>query len=150
MLLDAEITLTCPLCKKQLIKSGSQLNCETGHTFDVAKQGYVNLLPAQQKKSREPGDSKEMISARQRFLNHGIYQPVSEKLNEILAGLLADKHPATVLDAGCGEGYYLNRFTEYYKHASPESNISCLGLDISKPAIIAAAKRNKKYYLGCR
>lgn len=143
MFLDAEITLTCPICKKQLIKSSSQLNCAAGHSFDVAKQGYVNLLPAQQKKSKEPGDSKEMIIARQRFLDDGVYQPVSEKLNGILIGLLADKHHATVLDAGCGEGYYLNRFTEHYKHESPASSISCLGLDISKPAIIAAAKRNK-------
>jgi len=143
MYLDTEILLTCPICKKQLIKNNSQLNCETGHTFDVARQGYVNLLPAQQKKSKDPGDSKDMISARQRFLDDGVYQPVSEKLNEILTGLLVNKYHASILDAGCGEGYYLNRFIENYKHAYPESNLSCIGLDISKPAIISAAKRNK-------
>src|SRR5690554_7060145 len=60
-------------------RRSSDLICPNRHSFDIARQGYVNLLPVQQKRSRHPGDSKAMVVARSRFLNSGIYQPRSEE-----------------------------------------------------------------------
>ena len=70
----------CPLCQSPLQPAADTWRCDgslhpkqTSHPFDVARQGYVNLLPVQQKKSKAPGDSQESIDARKRFLNHGYY-----------------------------------------------------------------------------
>ncbi len=126
--------LICPLCGESLQAHGSSLVCPQRHSFDVARQGYVNLLPVQHKRSREPGDSAEMIAARGRFLDAGIYQSISEQLNAMVAPL----RPQVVLDAGCGEGYYLQRL-----YAELDADVQVFGLDISKPAIMAAARRNK-------
>ena len=143
MHISSDLSLICPLCRKILIINNNQLCCENGHSFDIARQGYVNLLPVQHKKSKEPGDSKEMISARQQFLQAGFYQPISEQLNKIIQSLLLDKNQANILDAGCGEGYYLNRCHQHHEINFPDKQVSFLGLDISKPAIMTAAKQYK-------
>lgn len=123
-----------------------KLVCPTGHSFDVARQGYVNLLPVQQKRSKNPGDSKEMIEARTAFLNTGIYRPIADKLNDITDALLteANNQSINLLDAGCGDGYYLVHLLDYLEHKGSMLDIACIGLDISKPAILAAAKRSKQ------
>lgn len=143
MYLSSQITLRCPLDGLPLAQQGNTLCCENNHSFDIAKQGYVNLLPVQYKKSKEPGDSKAMIAARSRFLDAGFYDPVSKTLNVMLFGLLANKSQANILDAGCGEGFYLDACLSFLTEEYPDKNLACLGLDISKPAIVAAAKRNK-------
>ena len=74
--------------------------CQHEHSFDVAREGYVNLLLAGQRRSRQPGDSPEMVLARQRFLATGAYDPMSEAIAEVVAG----ERPGMVLDVGCGEG----------------------------------------------
>src|SRR5215471_11482909 len=74
--------LSCPVCHEPLTNLGPLYQCPKGHTFDIAKQGYVNLLLAHQRKSKQPGDNKEMILARTHFLEQGYYQPISEKVNE--------------------------------------------------------------------
>ena len=76
--------LACPIDGGRLEFQEKQLVCENGHVFDVARQGYVNLLPVQHKRSKHPGDSKEMVLARTRFLNLGNYYPVAIKLAEIV------------------------------------------------------------------
>ncbi len=149
--------LICPLDQAKLQQEDNCLRCENGHSFDIARQGYINLLPVQKKRSKDPGDSKEMIVARQNFLNAGIYQPISEKLNQLIKPLLEKQCISTeekttksqstdilgrpcVIDAGCGEGYYLQQLaTDLEEH-----QYNLIGLDISKWAVQAAAKRNKQ------
>ncbi len=133
--------LTCPLDGTPLHCTGSAWTCASGHSFDIASQGYTNLLPVQHKRSRDPGDSKEMVAARRRFLAAGFYRPIAAAVGRAaLAGLPAD---ATIscLDAGCGEGYYLRQLAAA---AGDEHTLALLGLDISKWAVLAAAKQDKR------
>lgn len=136
--------LACPIDGAPLECHGKQLTCEHGHTFDIARQGYVNLLPVQHKRSKQPGDSKEMVSARTRFLDSGVYRPVADKLAEIACAHSRGNEERCVMDAGCGEGYYLNAVFNYLKQKNGVGNLSFIGLDISKPAIVESAKRNKQ------
>lgn len=94
----------------------------------MAKEGYVNLLPVQHKRSRDPGDSAEMMQARRAFLDAGHYQPLRDAIVGQLRERL-DEKAAAVLDIGCGEGYYTHAFAD----ALPE--ITTFGLDVSKVAI---------------
>lgn len=129
--------LTCPLDGAPLVRQGPSWRCPDGHCFDVAAQGYVNLLPVQLKRSRDPGDSKAMVAARRRFLNSGAYQPLADGVaRALLADLPAGGLP-TCLDGGCGEGYYLRRLAAL----AGERPLAVLGLDISKWAVQAAAKQ---------
>jgi 23S rRNA (guanine745-N1)-methyltransferase len=131
--------LACPLDGTPLHRHGSAWRCASVHSFDIASQGYSNLLPVQNKRSRDPGDSKEMIAARRRFLTAGFYQPIAAAVSRaVLAELPAD---ANCLDAGCGEGYYLRQLAA----AVPEAQtLALLGLDISKWAVLSAAKQDRR------
>lgn len=127
--------LACPLDRCPLRAEGPQLRCEHGHSFDIGKPGYVNLLPVQHKRSRAPGDSREMVAARYDFLSSGLYAPVASLVADALAPV---SHSDTVLlDAGCGEGYYLDQLLG----ALPLAPENCYGLDISKWAVQRAARR---------
>jgi 23S rRNA (guanine745-N1)-methyltransferase len=108
------------------------LKCAHAHTFDIAKEGYVNLL-----RKKQIGDAKEMVQARRSFLERGFYQPLADTLNTLGSAYLHEHaQPLNVLDAGCGEGYYLGRLQQSL------SQQSCLlGLDVAKDAIRMAAKR---------
>ena len=75
--------LACPIDGERLTLREKQMICESGHTFDIARQGYVNLLPVQHKRTKQPGDSKEMVLARTQFLNSGAYEPIAKRLAEI-------------------------------------------------------------------
>ena len=126
----------CPLCNKSLSLNAHSWVCENNHHFDCAKEGYVNLLPVQFKRSKEPGDSNEMISARREFLDAGFYQPMRDKVADLMTTLLSENNCA-VLDIGCGEGYYTDYFYQVLKPKRPQ----IYGLDVSKVAIKYAAKR---------
>lgn len=133
--------LACPLDGTPLHCTGSAWTCASGHSFDIASQGYTNLLPVQHKRSRDPGDSKEMVAARRRFLTAGFYQPIAAAVSRaVLADLPADA-TLSCLDAGCGEGYYLR---ELATAAGDEQTLALLGLDISKWAVLSAAKQDKR------
>ena len=107
--MDTFSALACPLDGEPLNQSGTCWRCPAGHSFDVARQGYLHLLPVQKKRSLDPGDSKEMVAARQRFLNAGYYRPVAEAVSKaVMPGNASDTRLAC-LDAGCGEGYYLRQ-----------------------------------------
>ena len=80
--------LACPIDAEPLNLKDRQLRCINGHCFDLARQGYVNLLPVQHKRSKHPGDSKEMVAARQRFLNTGTYEPVADALSALLSAAI--------------------------------------------------------------
>lgn len=122
----------CPLCQTDLARQTHSWRCVNGHSFDIAREGYVNLLPVQQKKSLQPGDNAEMMQARRAFLQAGHYQPLSDAANALLAQHCHSS--AALLDIGCGEGYYSARLAGAI--ASP-----VYGLDISKTAVRYAAKR---------
>lgn len=138
--------LACPLDGLPFSVSEKQLVCPSGHSFDVARQGYINLLPVQQKRSKNPGDSQEMIDARTAFLNTDVYSPIADKFNDISYELISGNQHQEIclLDAGCGEGYYLEHLLRYLDLKAISQDVSFIGLDISKPAVIAAAKRNKQ------
>lgn len=127
--------LICPLDGTPLQLAETRLQCPQGHSFDIARQGYVNLLPVQHKRSKSPGDSKEMIEARRAFLDSGAYQPISDELTKLVSTYSVKE--STILDAGCGEGYYLDNIV------SSHSQITGIGLDIAKPAILAACKHRQ-------
>jgi len=138
--------LACPIDKLELVKQKNYYQCANGHCFDIAKQGYVNLLPVQHKKSKNPGDSKAMVQARTRFLNAGFYQPIAEQLAKIVFQQLSSDQAETycVFDAGCGEGYYLQQIINASQHLDSDTDISFVAMDISKPAIIEASKRSRQ------
>lgn len=138
--------LRCPLDQQPLQANAQGWACPQGHQFDRAKQGYVNLLPVQRKRSRDPGDSKDMVQARKRFLDAGYYQPVGETLAQLVhEQLQQNKSLATAyLDAGCGEGYYLQQFMQYQEAHAGEGSCALLGLDISKWAVQVAARRSRE------
>lgn len=125
--------LLCPVCGQSLQQEAACWRCENRHSFDIARQGYVNLLTVDRKHAKHPGDTKEMVAARKAFLDGGFYRPIADKVAELTVPL----SPRAVLDAGCGEGYYLTCLQQHL----PETEFA--GLDISKDAVRFAAVRNK-------
>ena len=123
--------LLCPLCGEVLQKEERAWQCPNRHSFDIARQGYVNLLPVQQKRSLQPGDTKEQVLSRREFLDGGFYGPIAQALCE-----LAKNYEGPILDVGCGEGYYSSRLQEAL-------GAELVGLDISKEAVRWAAGRYK-------
>ncbi len=144
MQITAATHLACPLDALPLAAEGSALRCANGHNFDRAREGYWNLLLVQHKASRDPGDGKEMVAARRRFLDPGHFAPIADGVFAVLSLLASeadDKGPLTVVDAGCGEGYYLDRLAQLAA-ASPEpAELNLAGYDVSKWAVQAAARR---------
>ncbi len=128
--------LTCPVCGRNLTREENRFFCKKNHSFDVARQGYVNLLTVTQKHSKNPGDTRDMVAARRAFLDRGHYAPIAEKV----ASLLSPRLPSApaFLDAGCGEGYYLSELMGHFNEGR------FLGVDISKDAVRFAAGRNKR------
>ncbi|MBL4711574.1 MAG: methyltransferase domain-containing protein [Gammaproteobacteria bacterium] len=135
--------LACPIDGLNLDIYDKQWVCANGHTFDIARQGYVNLLPVQQKRSKHPGDSKAMVVARTHFLDSGFYQPLADKISAVVEMLTMGNTNLCLLDAGCGEGYYLNYLCKTLSQSTQDMSLSLVGLDISKEAIIQSSKRNK-------
>lgn len=129
-----------------MVRSDQQWRCPQGHCFDIARQGYINLLPVQHKKSRDPGDSKEMVKARMQFLDSGLYQPIATAINALIRNNLSQHHgdsnPLQLLDAGCGEGYYLNTLATALDQDG--HYIRATGLDISKWALRSCLQRNRQ------
>ena len=128
----------CPICKEQLNKNEKSYCCTNNHSFDIAKQGYVNLLPVNKKHSDNPGDSKDMVLSRRDFLESGNYDCFAEKLVEIINSIFADSQKISILDIGCGEGYY-DGFLDKLK-----INYGLYGFDISKEAVRFASAKYKK------
>ena len=130
--------LICPVCGEKLNLEGKRWSCPRNHSFDMARQGYVNLLVVQQKHSLNPGDTREQVLSRREFLEAGFYAPIVDTLIETAKSLGIR---GQLLDVGCGEGYYSARLADALE--SP-----LLGLDISKEAVrCAAAKYKGKQWL---
>jgi 23S rRNA (guanine745-N1)-methyltransferase len=125
------VTLLCTVrgCALPLRRVETRLACERGHSFDVARSGYVNLLQPQDRRSRHPGDTREAVEARRRFAGRGFLEPLVRAMAGMAGG-------SPLLDVGCGDGYHLDAFHAAEGH----------GVDISAPAIDLAARR----YRHCR
>lgn len=134
--------LICPLCQSPFRLEGKTLHCTSNHAFDIAREGYVNLLPGSTKQAKFMGDSKAMLQARRRFFAGGHYAPLAAEIAaQALAELAGDKtavSPPIIVDAGCGEGYYLN---EVAQAVGPTATF--FGTDLAKEAARLAAKRYK-------
>ncbi len=141
----AHSSIICPVCKKELLLNNRTFLCENNHSFDLAKEGYLNLLLSHQRKSKNPGDDKAMIQARRRFFDSGAFDPVTKAIQHSTSHLPHPTHevrlePATatkqsevaILDCGCGEGHFLGALSGRR-----------FGVDVSKEAIRCAAKRYK-------
>jgi 23S rRNA (guanine745-N1)-methyltransferase len=124
--------LRCPVrnCHLALAREERRLVCPLGHSFDVARSGYINLLQPQDRRSKKPGDTTAAIAARRRLHDRGVTQPLLQAVAEIVAPSPTD----TVLDAGCGDGFYLGSLAS-------QTGFDAHGVDISIPAIDAAARR---------
>lgn len=141
------IAWKCPNCQSALVPMLEQkpyvLRCEHGHSFDVAKQGYVNLLLPQKRGAVLPGDSAEMVRARTAFLDGGYYHTFSDGVNRLVCDTVCAMQlpQPVILDAGCGEGYYTARLHDALTEKGFMS--VCAGFDLSRDAVSHAAKRAK-------
>ena len=133
--------LCCPVCRGALRVCGGALVCPKGHSFDRAASGYVNLLTADRRHAKAPGDSREMVAARRRALESGVYAPFADALAQLALEVTAGAGAPAVLDAGCGEGYYTARVAQAFRQARRPARIAAY--DISKEAVKAAARRDK-------
>lgn len=122
--------LMCPVCRKALVLNDKTWRCESNHSYDVAKQGYVNLHVVQHKHSKNPGDTPESVQARRAFLGAGFYEP----LRDAVIAKIQQYRIENLLDIGCGEGYYTQ--------AMQQVSMQTVGVDIAKNAVQIAAKLN--------
>lgn len=125
--------LRCPVCERRLSRAVAALHCPAGHSFDIARHGYVSLLTGAQATS---GDGASMVRARHRVLQAGSYAPLRAAITHLAAG--TRQPPVTVVEAGCGTGYYLAGVLD----ALPVGR--GLGLDSSNSAVRVAAKAHPR------
>ena len=123
------MSLTCPLCRGALIPAGKSCRCAQGHAFDRAKEGYLSLLHGRQK-GEGRGDSKAMMLARDRVHRAGVFHP----LVSALTALPFETPPRSILELGCGEGFFLGHMIRAHGIATS------YGLDLSVDAVKPAAK----------
>ena len=128
---DITKLLRCPLCGGAFSRKENSYICEKRHTYDIARQGYVNFVPGQ----KEMFYKKELFESRAKVFEAGVYAPVIERLSEAIERYVAKETPV-LLDAGCGEGYYT-------KAVCPGRDMTRIGFDLSKDAVKLAAKGPK-------
>jgi 23S rRNA (guanine745-N1)-methyltransferase len=124
--------LLCPIrgCQLALTRDQRRVFCPRGHSFDIARSGYINLLQPQDRRSKKPGDSVDAVAARRRLHDRGVTEPLLRGIAETISARPDD----VVLDAGCGDGFYLGSLAR-------EIGLDAHGIDISIPAVETAAKR---------
>jgi 23S rRNA (guanine745-N1)-methyltransferase len=124
--------LLCPVrdCHIPLAREQRRLFCPRGHSFDIARSGYINLLQPQDRRSRRPGDTAAAVAGRRRLHDLGVTEP----LLQAIAGIISASPGDAVLDAGCGDGFYLGALAR-------RTGFDAHGVDISIPAVDAAARR---------
>ncbi len=128
--------LLCPVrdCHLALERQDRRLHCPRGHSFDVARSGYINLLQPQERRSKKPGDTADAVAARRRLHDRGVTEPLLRAIGQIMAPSPSD----IVLDAGCGDGFYLGTLAR-------QAGFDAHGVDISTPAVDAAARRYPEF-----
>ncbi len=132
------LPFSCPKCMGTLVTDGHTATCRAGHSYDKSKYGYYNLLLGGSGGTH--GDNREMILARRAFLSSGYYAPLSERLSSLV--LEYTREGGTVLDVGCGEGYYTDAVE---KALFTRDNLTRVAaFDISKDAVREAARRSTR------
>ena len=119
----------CPVCKKRLKRLDNVWHCQNGHSFDIARKGYVNLLTTEKRNPKKSGDNPDMVKARTNFLDKGYYLPLAERVSDIIFSQLSGIKAPIIIDSGCGEGFYTCQY------AKAVENGRFFGIDISKSAI---------------
>jgi len=117
-------------CHLGLVRDGRRMVCPRKHSFDIARSGYINLLQPQERRAKQPGDTAEAIAARRSLHDRGF----TEHLRLAIAEAIHATPDDVVLDAGCGDGFYLGTLQR-------ETGFQAHGVDISIPAVDAAARR---------
>ena len=130
--------LRCPLCGGAFTRRENSLVCDRRHTYDIARQGYVNFVPGQ----RDMFYKKELFEHRAQAFAAGVYAPVVQRLTQALERHVPDERPMpggrpVIVDAGCGEGYYT-------RAVCPGRAMTRLGFDLSKEAVRLAARGEKE------
>ena len=128
---------SCPVCGASLEAEAHTFRCQNGHSYDRAKKGYVNLLQSNQSHNKRHGDDRAMVAARTAFLDAGYYAPLCKSISEASVACCGDQ--PTVLDVGCGEGYYTAAVYDALIAAGKTPDVR--GVDISREALIAAHRR---------
>lgn len=123
--------LLCPVCSSALERIGNSYRCQSSHSFDISKEGYVNLLLSS-KSGDKTGDNKDMAKNRRKVLNAGYYELLADGLVEKIKSCCTN---GNLLDICCGEGYY----SAFVAERLPQMNV--YGFDLSKEMIRLAAKR---------
>ena len=146
--------LACPVCGAALTLNAAAARCANNHTFDCARNGYVNLLLSNKKQSAEPGDSLAMLKSRRTFLEGGYYDPMAAAAIAALIDVLGAAAPTEVpgpalsevgghiADLGCGEGFFTARVNAALAAVSGRRPV-VYGVDISRPGIKMAASRGQ-------
>jgi len=122
----------CPVCGEILELCEKSFTCRNSHNFDMAKEGYVNFALGK----HDSGDSAEMCASRRSFLGKGYYAPFAKLICDTVEKYAP--HTACLVDAGCGEGYYLRCLRERFGEAH------LYGIDLAKNAVKLAAKSEKQ------
>ena len=138
--------LRCPHCHAGLRRQERTYSCANGHSYDIARQGYVNLLPSSRRHSKDPGDNREMILSRRRFLEGGFYSALANEINSTVLTALSHAlqgDRSHILDAGAGEGYYLAYLHSALTARTPASAPDLYGVDVSRHAMQYATHRSK-------
>lgn len=130
--------IICPVCGDALRRENKSLLCIKGHTFDIARAGYVNLLPPGKEKNARTGDEKTMVRARVDFLSKNYYAPISDAVAEMMRENVSDGASVSFADMGCGEGYHTCRIAEKIGRS-----VMAFGFDASKYAAECGSKLAK-------
>ena len=135
---EAAALLRCPICSGSFHQEGKSLLCGKRHCYDIAKQGHVNFAP----NAKPSFYKKELFESRAKAFEAGVFAPVAAAVGEALEKYVRAERPV-VADAGCGEGYYL-------RSVCPERDMIRIGFDLSKEAVLLAAKgdRRSTYFVG--
>ena len=130
--------LRCPICRLGLDARAGALACPNRHSFDLAREGYVNLLPGSRRRPADGGDHPEQLRHRSAFLDAGHFDFITAEIAERLrdAGAMSAGSGLQVLDAGCGTGHHLASIAK-----ALGAGTTTLGLDISAAAARMAARR---------
>ncbi|HEY8485148.1 MAG TPA: methyltransferase domain-containing protein [Longimicrobiales bacterium] len=135
----------CPVCAGPLTEDDRTLRCPQRHAFDRAREGYVHLLPTGHGRSRVRGDTAEMLRARRRFLEQGHFEPLASSIaaatRHHAAARPRENSATTVLEAGCGEGYYIGYLAARLRNTGPAPCF--IGVDVSRDALRLAARAHR-------
>lgn len=133
--------LTCPTCSSPLHRDEGSLKCPLGHTFDIAKSGYVNLLPPGKGKNAHTGDEHDMVKARVSFLSRRYYDRISQNAAELIESYFKPSSPITLVDMGAGEGYHTLLLTKDLIKSG--FDVLSAGFDASKYASECGMKKSR-------